>query len=335
MHAGRRFTLTEVLVWTWREILVLFVLALVPTLLYAGLGWHWLAMPWVPIALVGTATAFVVGFKNNATYSRLWEARQVWGSIVNTSRSWSLFVRDWVGPAPPTGSGFPDARQQLVYRHVAWLTALRFQLREPRAWENMNEPANVDYRRHYHIAERETTLAEELARYLTPADAAYVLSKKNPATHLLALQSKQLKELLDEGSLNNLLHLQLVPLLVNLYEQQGKCERLKNFPYPRQFATLNLLFVRLFASLVPFGLLPEFEKLGAQFVWLTIPFSMLVAWIFLAMEKAGETAENPFEGGPNDVPITALARNIEIDLRELLDELTIPPALQAENNILL
>ncbi|UOG73395.1 multidrug transporter [Hymenobacter tibetensis] len=335
MHAGRRFTLTEILVWTRREILVLFGLSLVPTVLYAGLGWHWLGMPWVPIALVGTATAFVVGFKNNATYSRLWEARQVWGSIVNTSRSWAVFVRDWVGSAPPTGPGFLDARQQLIYRHVAWLTALRFQLRESRAWEHMHEPANVEYARNYRIAERETILAEELAPYLTPAEAAYVLGKKNRATHLLALQSQQLKELLDHDHLNNLLHLQLVPLLVNLYEQLGRCERLKNFPYPRQFATLNLLFVRLFAGLVPFGLLPEFEKLGAHFVWLTIPFSMLVAWIFLAMEKAGETAENPFEGGPNDVPITALSRNIEIDLRELLDELTIPAALQAENNILL
>ncbi|TGE03791.1 bestrophin family protein [Hymenobacter fodinae] len=335
MHAGRHFTLTEVLVWTRRQIFMVLILALVPTALYAGLGWHWLALPWVPIALVGTATAFVVGFKNNATYSRLWEARQVWGSIVNTSRALAVIVRDCVDDAPANGPGFLNAREQLVHRHLAWLTALRYQLREPRVWENMNQPANVEYSRKYHIAERETTLADELSRYLSPADAAYVLSKKNRATHLLALQSKQLKELLDAGHLDRLLHLQLVPLVVDLYDQLGKCERLKNFPYPRQFATINLFFVRLFAGLVPFGLLQEFEKLGGYAVWLTVPFSALVAWIFLAMERAGETAENPFEGGPNDVPITALARTIEIDLRELLDEPEIPAALQPVNNILL
>lgn len=335
MHVGRHYTLKEVLIWTRREILAVFVLALVPTVLYAVLGWHRLAMPWVPIALVGTATAFVVGFKNNATYSRLWEARQIWGAIVNTSRAWTVLVRDCVRATPPDGPGFADARQQLVHRHLAWLTALRFQLSEPRSWENMTLASNVEYSHKYHIAEHETTLPDELARYLTPADAAYVLSKKNRATHLLALQSKQLKELLDAGRLEALIHLQLTPLLVDLYEQQGKCERIKNFPYPRQFATVNLFFVRLFVCLVPFGLLQEFEKLGGHFVWLTIPFSALVSWIFLTMERIGESTENPFEGGPNDVPITALARTIEIDLRELLDELEIPAALQPVNNLLL
>ncbi|TGE13834.1 bestrophin family protein [Hymenobacter elongatus] len=335
MHAGHHYTLKEVLLWTRREIMGVFVLALVPTVLYAGLGWHWLAMPWVPIALVGTATAFIVGFKNNATYSRLWEARQIWGTIVNISRAWGVPVRDFVPPLPAESSGFADVRQQLTYRHLAWLTALRFQLREPRAWESMTQAANAEYSQLYRVTERDGSLADELQRYLTPADAAYVLSKKNRATHLLGLQSKQLKELADNDHLEMFRYFELVRQLTALYEQQGKCERLKNFPYPRQFATINLFFARLFVCLVPFGMLQEFEKLGGHFVWLTIPFSMLVSWIFLTMERIGESTENPFEGGANDVPITALARTIEIDLRELLDEADVPAALQPVNNILM
>ncbi|HEX8329147.1 MAG TPA: bestrophin family ion channel [Hymenobacter sp.] len=335
MHSGHHYSLKEVLFWTRREIAAILVLGLVPTLLYVGLGWRWLAMPWVPIALVGTASAFIVGFKNNATYDRLWEARQIWGSVVNVSRAWGVLVRDMVDPAPPDGSGFADARQQLVHRHLAWLTALRYQLREPRSWETTTQPANVEYSRRFHVAERETALPDELQRYLTPADAAYVLSKKNRATHLLGLQSRQLKVLVDDGALEMFRYFELTRLLTDLYEQQGKCERLKNFPYPRQFATVNLFVARVFVFLVPFGLLQEFDKLGAHFVWLTVPFSALVSWIFLTMERVGESTENPFEGSANDVPITALARTIEIDLRELLDEMEIPAALQPVNNILM
>ncbi|WP_310393749.1 bestrophin family ion channel [Hymenobacter sp.] len=335
MHAGHHYSLKEVLIWTRREIVGVFVLGLVPTVLYVALDWHWLAMPWVPIALVGTATAFVVGFRNNATYARAWEARQIWGAIVNASRTWAVLVRDFVRPVPGDEPAFADARQQLVYRHLAWLTALRFQLREPRAWENMAQPANAEYSQLYRVAERLTALPDELRPYLTPADAGYVLSKKNRATHLLGLQAKQLKELAEDDHLEKFRYLELTKMLTNLYDQQGKCERVKNFPYPRQFATVNMFFVRMFVCLVPFGLLQEFEKLGEHFVWLTIPFSMLVSWIFLMMEKIGEGTENPFEGNANDVPITALVRTIEIDLRELLDEAEIPAALQPMNNILL
>jgi putative membrane protein len=50
------------------------------------------------------------------------------------------------------------------------------------------------------------------------------------------------------------------------------------------------------------------------------------------IDKIGEASENPFSGGPNDVPITSLSRTIEIDLRELLGE-TPPPPMQPKNLI--
>jgi ion channel-forming bestrophin family protein len=100
-----------------------------------------------------------------------------------------------------------------------------------------------------------------------------------------------------------------------LLASQGKCERIKNFPYPRQFATLNLLFVWLFILMVPYGLLQEFEKIGAAFTWMTIPATVVVCWVFHTMDKIGDASDNPFEGSPNDVPITSLSRVIEIDLR--------------------
>lgn len=87
--------------------------------------------------------------------------------------------------------------------------------------------------------------------------------------------------------------------------------------------------------LLPFGMISEFEKLGAHFIWLTVPFSVMVSWVFHTMEKIGESSENPFQGGPNDVPMNNLSRTIEIDLREMLDETDIPKPTEQVNNILM
>jgi putative membrane protein len=337
MHAGRHFTLKEVLFWTRREIFVLLIISTIPTILYEVFDLK-LVLPWLPIALIGTAVAFIVGFKNNATYGRLWEARTIWGAIINASRSWGIMVKDYVGIPQAenvTREDLKNIHRRLVYRHIGWLTALRFQLREPRAWENLTRSYNAEYRKHYSVPEHESKIETELSKFLSPEDLEYVLSKKNRATHIINLQSKDLRILFEKGVVDHFLHLQLGAMLSNLYDQQGKCERIKNFPYPRQFATLNLFFVCLFTLLVPFGMLQEFDKLGNHFVWLTIPFSVLVSWVFLTMEKIGEATENPFEGTPNDVPMAALTRTIEIDLREMLDEKDLPPAVQPVNNILM
>lgn len=340
MHAGRRFTFREVIFWTRRDIYFYLVVGTIPTLLYTLLDWTWLTVPWVPIALVGTAVAFIVGFKNNATYNRLWEARQIWGAIVNTSRSWGImaidFVTDQHARASTSEAELRAIRTRLVHRHIAWLHALRFQLRVPRAWEHMIKVYNREYRQAYIVDEQDgNTLDAAIAGLLPEAERAVVLKKANAATQILAMQSHDLRHLQERGLIDDFRHMELAKLLADLYTQQGKCERIKNFPYPRQYATLNLMFVRLFNGLVPFGMLGEFAKLGDHFVWLTIPFTALVAWVFLMMERIGEATENPFEGSPNDVPITALTRTIEIDLREMLGESNIPEPLKPANNILM
>lgn len=277
--------------------------------------------------MIGTAAAFIAGFRNTQTYSRVWEARQIYGSIVNQSRAWGIMVKDFVKDE--------TAHQPLIYRHIAWLTALRFQLRETRIWENTQKRYNIEYKRFYAVPEWQSKLEDELKPYVTEKEADYILQKKNRATHLIKLQSTHLKTLQANGQLDTLYHIEMENMLVNLYEQQGKCERIKNFPYPRQFSSINLFFIRLFTFVVPFGLLNEFQKLGDIYVWLNIPFSLIVTWVFMSLERVGEATENPFEGGANDVPITALSRTIESDLREMLDETTLPPAITPVNNILM
>lgn len=118
MHTGKRYCLPEFLAWMRRDIYIIVILSTLPAVIFELVGWHWVALPWVPIAMIGTAAAFIIGFKNTQTYNRLWEARQIWGGIVNTSRTWGIATRDFV-------HADRQVHTQLIYRHIAWLTALR------------------------------------------------------------------------------------------------------------------------------------------------------------------------------------------------------------------
>lgn len=332
MHAGRRFSLGEVIYWTRRDIYLFTIVSAIPTALYYFLDIKWLVIPWVAIGLIGTAAAFLVGFKNTQTYNRLWEARQIWGGIINSSRAWGILVKDTV-------NADKSEITTLIYRHLAWLTALRYQMREKRVWENTELKSNLEYMKYFKIPERETPLEEELKKFLNSDELHYILSKKNRATQVISLQSKHLKQLKDSGKLSEFDFIELERMLTTLYDHQGKSERIKNFPYPRQFATINQMFIRLFVTMLPFGILQEFAKLskdlGEGFIWATVPCSLIVGWVFYVMERIGESTENPFEGTANDVPISNISRTIEIDLREMLDENNIPPATTPVNNILL
>jgi putative membrane protein len=111
----------------------------------------------------------------------------------------------------------------------------------------------------------------------------------------------------------------------------------------RQYATINTFFVRLFCILLPFALLGQFNDLNnditgslkGYMVWFVIPFSVLISWVYTSLDQVGESTENPFEGSANDVPISQMSRNVEIDIREMLGEIDLPPVLQAQNDIVL
>ncbi|MES2762976.1 MAG: bestrophin family ion channel [Bacteroidota bacterium] len=239
MHSGRRFTFSEVVYWTRRDIYAFAIISTIPTSLYYFLNIKWLVIPWVAIGLIGTAAAFLVGFKNTQTYNRLWEARQIWGSIINSSRAWGILVKDMV-------KGDKKDIQILIYRHISWLTALRYQMREPRVWENMELKSNKEYARFIKIAEKEIPLETELKKHLSDEELAYILTKKNRATQIISLQSKHLRLLKESGRLSEFDFIELERILTAFYDDQGKSERIKNFPYPRQFATINQMFIRLF-----------------------------------------------------------------------------------------
>lgn len=334
MHSGKKFGALEFAIWTRRSIYILTILSAIPTVLYF-LGFKFISIPWQPIAIMGTAVAFIVGFKNNASYGRLWEARQIYGAIINESRSFGYILRDSLSEKNA------DKVKEMFLRHYAWLTALRFQLRESRAWENMDTAQFDEYSKKYEIPERLSKLEDELKKYLSASELQYILSKKNRATQLTAMQSKTLSEAYAKGEINDFQWTQINQQLVKFTENQGKAERIKNFPYPRNFSSIATYLLLIFIISVPFGLIKELDKLGdgtmleGYTLWFNIPFSLLVTWCFHTLDTVGESSMNPFEGSPNDVPITQISRTIEIDMRDMLDEPDLPRAVVPKNNIVL
>lgn len=334
MQAGKRYSLQQTLFWQRNAIFTFFLFDTFIVLLYHMLDLEWLTIPWQPISLIGIAVAFYLGFKNNSSYERLWEARKIWGGMVNASRSFTVMARDFVNNQEAEREREQEEltaiRKKIVYRHVAWLHALTFHLRQKKSWEHDNQ-RDEEFRENYGIPYKEEQY-QALQEYLSPEEYDYMMSKGNRPSHLLSLQSKDIMRYRRAGVIEHFRHLEMQSLITEFYTLQGKAERIKNFPFPRQYATVNYFFVVLFILLLPLGMLDVFGGLGHTYgVIFTILFSVIGSWVFWMMEQIGDYSENPFEGLYNDVPITSMARGIEIDIRQMLDEVDLPAPIKPDD----
>jgi putative membrane protein len=347
MYVLRRFSFAKVLVWTRKELLFFFLLATLVTVLYEALNIQWLQVPLAPVGLIGTAVAFLIGFQNNAAYDRIWEARKIWGGIVNTSRSFVITVKDsfYIHNAADKKDEKETIRT-ITNRHIAWLTALRYAMRTKKIWEASYEKESKKKTLQYDVPEYDTSLEDEIRPYLSKEEFELVMRNDNKPNALIALQSKHLRKLTDEKKLWDFTLLNLQQLLQELTALQGKSERIKNFPYPKQYGSIGYHFVHIFMYLLPMAIIPTFANMGITiaetnplvgnyFVWLNIPFTVIVIWVFNTMLRIGLAGENPFEGSPNDVPISNIARGITRDVLQLIDEdpVNIPEPFENINNV--
>ena len=303
------------------------------------------SIPWLPVSVIGTAVAFYVGFKNNSAYDRLWEARKIWGAIVNSSRAWGMYVDGFVTnqfkDQPVEESDIQAIKKRLIYRHIAWLYALRSQLLIPAPWEHINQGFFIrkkaqQYRDNYGVGlVADEVTQTELHHFLLPAEHDRLINHVNTATQILNEQSRDLKELRSQDLIEDFRHMELMQILYHFFEHQGKCERIKKFPLPRQYANMSFYFVAFFIFLLPFSMIPEMMKIGDWGFWVSIPITALIGWVYVMMEVVGDYSENPFQGMANDIPMLSLCRVIEIDLKEMLGEKDLPPPVQAKRGVLM
>lgn len=331
MHVGRSYRLLDFAVWSRRGAIYMLVVSLVAVAAYSLPPLAGFSVPWPVVAVLGTSVALVAGFKNSQVLQRSSEALQAFAQIAAISRLLASLGCDFLEQ---------DTARRLLLRHLAWLTALRYSLRRPMPWETMSKGANRAFRRrYYNIQEDLTSLPQEL-QPLLGAEASTIASQPRPALTLLHLQGEEINALLKQNAIPTQVYSELVKLLRDCHDQQARCDRIKNTPYPRQYAIVSAIFVVIFASLLPFGVVPIFAEMssiggaiGAAMIWVSVPFSVLVGWMYFALDLVGESTSNPFEGNANDVPISQICRELEIELRARLGETDLPPALPPVHGI--
>jgi len=329
MYIKRYFDYRILYFISWRMILYSLFTGLLAIFTYRYLGWYWVAIPWLPVSLIGTAVAFYVGFKNNQSYDRGWEARKVWGSIVNLSRAFAAASKVFIKQNEEATISSDSVSQEikvLLNRHLAWLHALKHAMRQRSAWEH-DLPASRRQRRFFEKRINFSTFEADAAACLSREDLERLKDKHNAATQLLDMQSQHLAMLMAKGWIDDYKHVELQRFIKDMYAEQGATERIKNTPLPRQYSTSSHLFILIFTFLLPFAMLHEFDK-TTDLMWLMLPFNLVVSWVFSLMEYTGDYSENPFEGLINDVPIYSIVRNIEIDLKELMGEKDVPERMK-------
>lgn len=268
-------------------------------------------LPFSIAAILGSALAIFIAFRNNSAYGRWWEARTIWGGIINSSRAFARQIIANADNAEATGKVTAEQadayKRELVYRTIAFAHALRLHLR------------------------RQTDTEEY--RHLLPADEfAALQTKQNPPNILLQTQGIRIKEGVRAEVLGPFDNISLEPTLASLNNYQGACERIKNTPLLRQYDFFTRLFLVVFIALLPFCLVGDFQKINLPHVMPIV--SVLIAFVFATMGKVGEVNEDPFENRITDIPMTAMCNTVERDLREMLGETDLPEKLAPKNGYL-
>ncbi|WP_158744564.1 bestrophin family protein [Acidisphaera sp. L21] len=263
------------------------------TLLYV-FGWQWVSIGELPLPLLGSAIAIIVTFRNNAAYDRWWEARGLWGSVVNNSRS---FARGLLVLTNDAG-----LQTRLVRHQIAYALALRCSLLGLPPWVAL-EP------------------------YLPPDLLARLRSKANVPAAIQTAMARDLATARLTGGVDSIGAATLDRTLSDLANAQGGLERIKKTPLPRQYNQFPQVFVGVYCLLLPVGLVHD---LG----YLTPIGSTVIGFMFMALDRIGRDLEDPFEGTLHDIPMQAITRTIEIDLLQTIDAGPAPAAVTEREGVL-
>ncbi len=289
-----------IIIYNWKKIAVFTILSTAVALCNHYYNMGFLKNYVVPVSILGGGLAIFLGFRNNSAYDRWWEARKIWGGIVNRSRTWARQITTLA-----TLQHTKDLKnekelygfhKEMIYRHLAWMNALRLQLRGQDDWE-------------------------EIKKYLDEDEYNTLLTKKNKATQLVQRQGERLTEALKEGIVEDFRHMQLDNSLTELYDLQGKAERIKGTIFPFYYTYFTKLFLWVFIILLPCSL--------ANLGWFNIPVSIVISFVFAILDKSGTVTEDPFRNVGADVPLNSLCNTIEIDMLEQLGETSVPEKIQA------
>ncbi len=296
-----------VFLYTWKHLLYYLLLALAVYFIDEHFSSVRVHVPPVTIAAFSTALAIFLGFNNNQAYDRWWEARKIWGLMVNYSRAWARQASTFLMTKDEAEQ--PEVRrlqQRMIYRHSAFVHALRVFLRI----DNHYDADQYEYM-------KPKNAYNDTEHLLTEKEFRVFCQKDNPPNYLIQLQGEDLRRAYQRGWISDFRYVQMDQTLVEFNNIQGRSERIKNTPMPRPYTYFSRIFVFLHATLLPFAFV---EGLGL----LMVPVSLAVSFVFLTLDWIGQRTQDPFDKKIDDTPLTSLSVTIERNVKEQWGDKELP-----------
>jgi putative membrane protein len=267
------------------EVIVITLYAILIAVLYENYHISRITIPIAVPTILGTVISLLLGFRSNQAYDRWWEARHIWGAIVNDSRTLARQVMSFTPDANFNGDGVTQFQNRMIQRQIAWTYCLGKHLR--------GQKCN-------HVTEK----------YISTEELEYLRKTDNKPAALLELSGRDIKLALEEGWINRFQQVELDRTLTRLCDAMGKCERIKNTVFPSTYSLYIHFSLLLFIALLPFGVIEYFGLFE-------VPLVVAISSCFLLIEKMAIHLQDPFENKPTDTPMTAIAKNIEKNLNNL------------------
>lgn len=282
------------------------LLAIVVTVIDLHVGYFHADLTTVPFTLMGLALSIFLGFRNNTSYDRFWEARKLWGSLVNTSRTITRQILTLVMDPPESSSAEKEEisafQREMIHRLVAYVHALKHHLRDQ-------------------------DRVDDLAPMIAHEEIEGLRKESNRPIAILQRQGDRFRE----AYRKNWIHPQHLPVLeqslISLTDIQGGCERIKSTPIPLSYTSLIHQIVAIYCIALPFGLI---KTVGA----FTPIVVSIVAYAFYGLDAIGDEIENPFGLDANDLPLSSLSTMIEVNVRQRLGETDLPPLRKPKGGLL-
>lgn len=285
---------------SWRALAALFAWDLAVVVVFQTQHRHWMDQPALPVSLIGSAIALLVGIRNNAAYARWWEARTLWGSVINDGRNLGRQVVTLLAPGGPDG---PDEdRPDLVRAIAAYVHALRAALA------------------------RVAVEGDHCDALLGPERAARVARFRNRPNAVMNLIGEEVARIAAARGLDGAKHGLIDRMMADLIDAQGGLERIRNTPLVIQFSVLPRMLIWGFCLLLPLSMV---QDLG----WITPLGSTVVSFLFMALDEIGADLQDPFDPTVHALPMRAMATTVEIDLMQLIGR-TPPPPTDPERGVL-
>jgi putative membrane protein len=250
-------------------------------------------MPLTVPAFLGTAISILLSFKMSQSYDRWWEARKIWGAIVNDSRSFVIQLQSFIG------ADQERLIKKIAFRQIGWCYTLGQSLRG-------KDPLSLS------------------ESYFTDEDLMEIKKHNNKSLAILQLNAYNFTELRTENKIDILSHIQLDNTLTRLCDSMGKAERIKGTVFPTTYRFYLTCSIYLFVIILSVAL----KNVSIYF---EMPLLIVVSMVFFLLEKSATYLQDPFNENPTSTSVTSIARNIEINIKQMLHENEIPKPLHSDS----